>query len=109
MRSVSPSSRSRSTNAAPTGVGASRLYEFSRILDVPVSFFFDELPAELKTHKGRMARGLRDQDQTPIETDPLTRRETLELVRAFYRITDPRVRRRVFELTKTLAKAGGKS
>ena len=90
-------------------VGASRLYEFSRILDVPVSFFFDELPAELKTHKGRMARGLQDQSQKPLETDPLTRRETLELVRAYYRITDPRVRRHVFDLTKALAKAGGKS
>lgn len=90
-------------------VGASRLYEFSRILDVPISFFFDELPAELKTYKGRMARGLQDQDQMPIETDPLARRETLELVRAYYRITNPRVRRRVFELTKALAKAEGKS
>lgn len=90
-------------------VGASRLYEFSRILDVPVSFFFDELPTELKTHKGRMARGLQDQDQEPLETDPLTRRETLELVRAYYRIKNPRVRRRVFELTKTLAKTNEKS
>jgi transcriptional regulator with XRE-family HTH domain len=90
-------------------VGASRLYEFSRILDVPISFFFDELPAELKTYKGRMARGLQDQDQTPVETDPLARRETLELVRAYYRITNSRVRRRVFELTKSLAKAEGKS
>ena len=35
----------------------------------------------------------------------MTRRETLELVRAYYRIRDPSVRRRVFELTKTLAKA----
>ncbi len=90
-------------------VGASRLYEFSRILDVPISYFFDELPAELKTYKGRMARGLRDQGQAPLDTDPLTRRETLELVRAYYRITNPRVRLRVFELTKALAKAGGKS
>ncbi|MBT7505658.1 MAG: transcriptional regulator, partial [Rhodospirillales bacterium] len=33
------------------------------------------------------------------------RRETLELVRAYYKITDPKVRKRMFELTKTLAKA----
>ncbi len=89
-------------------VGASRLYEFSRILDVPISYFFDQLPAKLKTHKGRMARGLQDQSQKPLDTDPLTRRETLELVRGYYRITDPRVRRRVFYLTKALAKTGGK-
>ena len=36
----------------------------------------------------------------------MAKRETLELVRAYYRITDPRVRKRVFELTKSLAKAG---
>ena len=38
--------------------------------------------------------------------DPLARRETLELVRAYYRIEDPAARKRVFELTKAVAKAG---
>ena len=38
----------------------------------------------------------------PFEGDPLARRETLELVRAYYRITDPAVRRRLFELVKSL-------
>jgi hypothetical protein len=40
------------------------------------------------------------------ERDPLTRRETLELVRAYYRITDPAVRRRLAELVKSVAKSG---
>jgi hypothetical protein len=35
----------------------------------------------------------------------MAKRETLELVRAYYRITDPRVRKRVFELTKAVATA----
>ncbi len=34
-------------------------------------------------------------------------RETLELVRAYYKVADPQVRRRLFELTKALAKAPG--
>jgi hypothetical protein len=38
-----------------------------------------------------------------FQRDPLAKRETLELVRAYYRITDPRVRKRVFELTKSIA------
>lgn len=83
-------------------IGASRLFEFSRLLDVPVSYFFEELPGDLRTHEGRMAAGLRDQDQDTLEPDPMARRETLELVRAYYRISDPRVRRRLFELTKAL-------
>ncbi|MBT4888926.1 MAG: helix-turn-helix domain-containing protein [Rhodospirillales bacterium] len=86
-------------------IGASRIYELSRILDVPVSFFFDDMPTELKTHEGRFAAGLRDKEQGTYEADPLARRETLELVRAYYKISDPRVRKRLFELTKTLAKS----
>jgi hypothetical protein len=35
----------------------------------------------------------------------MAKRETLELVRAYYKITDPAVRKRVFELTKSLGKS----
>ncbi len=84
-------------------VSASRLYEFSKILDVPVSYFFEEMPGDLETHAGRLKAGLRDHDQDEIERDPLVKRETLELVRAYYRIESPRVRKRVFELAKALA------
>ncbi len=83
-------------------IGASRLFEFSRILEVPVSFFFDDMPEGQAVVDGRIAWGLADQPQAPLEPDPLTRRETLELVRAYYRIGDPSVRRRLFELTKSL-------
>ena len=38
------------------------------------------------------------------EQDPLAERETLEFVRAYYKIEDPAVRKRVFELTKAVAK-----
>jgi transcriptional regulator with XRE-family HTH domain len=82
-------------------IGASRLFEFSRILDVPVSFFFDDM-SERVTSGSPDAMGLADQAQSPIEPDPLTRRETLELVRAYYRIADPHVRKRLFELAKSL-------
>jgi transcriptional regulator with XRE-family HTH domain len=83
-------------------IGASRLFEFSRILDVPVSFFFDDMAERLKVGEGQGAIALADQPQSPLEPDPLTRRETLELVRAYYRIVDPQVRKRLFELAKSL-------
>ena len=41
------------------------------------------------------------------EPDPLAKRETLELMRAYYRIADPGVRRRIFNLIKALAKVAG--
>jgi len=40
--------------------------------------------------------------QDGFTDDALNRRETLELVRAYYRITDPAVRKRVFELIKSM-------
>jgi hypothetical protein len=41
--------------------------------------------------------------QNGLEDDSMNKRETLELVRAYYRITDPAVRKRVFDLIKSLA------
>ena len=41
------------------------------------------------------------------KADPLAKRETLEFVRAYYKIKDPAVRKRVFELTKAVSKAVG--
>lgn len=83
-------------------IGASRLFEFSRILDVPVSFFFDDMAERARGGQGLVAMGLADQPPPSLEPDPLTRRETLELVRAYYRISDPQVRKRLFELAKSL-------
>jgi transcriptional regulator with XRE-family HTH domain len=85
-------------------IGASRLHQISRILDVPVSYFFEDLSAEVLSRPISRAAGL-GETSVEFKHDPMAKRETLELVRAYYRITDPRVRRRVFELTKTLGKA----
>lgn len=87
-------------------IGSSRLWELSQVLDVPVSFFFEEMPAEVaKTPPGHVPTALQEGDAPEYEADPLTKRETLELVRAYYKIRSPRVRKRVFELAKALAKA----
>lgn len=86
-------------------VGASRLFDLSRVLDVPISFFFDDMPDSLASSFGglssRRSSVLADA-QDPFGDDTLSRRETLELVRAYYRITDPAVRKRVFDLIKSM-------
>lgn len=84
-------------------IGASRLFELSRVLDVPVSFFFDDMPSETAMRSSRSHAG---EDDAPIDLDPMAKRETLELVRAYYRIGESGVRKKVFELTKALARAG---
>ena len=86
-------------------IGASRLFQLSRILDVPISFFFEDIPANLRTAEDQVTMGLREREKKTLEPDPLARRETLELVRAYYRIFNPKVRKRLFELTKSLANA----
>jgi len=87
-------------------VGASRLFDLSRVLDVPVSFFFDDMPDGVSKQSPRLINaGLADDPGEVPSADPMTKRETLELVRAYYRINDPLVRRRIFDLAKVLAKA----
>ncbi len=86
-------------------IGASRLYQLSKVLDVPVSFFFDDMPDEV-AGETTPAQGMAEAEGPAYEADTLAKRETLELVRAYYRIRSPKVRKRVFELAKALAKSG---
>ena len=89
-------------------VGASRLYDLSRVLDVPISFFFDDMPdgsGQGNGHTTHVAGFAERGDFGGHGDDPLAKRETLELVRAYYRITDPSVRKRVFDLIKSMGPA----
>lgn len=79
-------------------IGSSRLFQLSKILDVPVSFFFDEMAPETT----RKADGMAEGNKQVFEVDKLSRRETLELVRAYYKITDPSVRKKIFEMVKAV-------
>jgi transcriptional regulator with XRE-family HTH domain len=90
-------------------IGSSRLFELGQILNVPVSFFFDDMADASRPLPGAAPMpglaedGARFQHEVEDEDLPLDRRETLELIRAYYRIGDPAVRKRLFELTKALA------
>ncbi|HTH18260.1 MAG TPA: helix-turn-helix transcriptional regulator [Magnetospirillum sp.] len=71
-------------------VSASRLYYIAESLDVPVSFFFDDMPRD---------GDLVEAPRASIEPD----RELLELTRNYRSITDFEVRRGIYELVKRLA------
>lgn len=80
-------------------IGASRLYQLAQVLDVPVAFFFDGLTRDEPVR----AKALAQPAQEGFDSgDHLTRRETLELVRAYYRITSPELRKRLFDLIKAV-------
>ncbi|MEH6402386.1 MAG: helix-turn-helix transcriptional regulator [Sneathiella sp.] len=78
-------------------VGASRLFQISQALDVPPSFFFDDMPSELSP----TFSGLQEETE-PFEQQHLSKRETLELVRAYYKIPDEEIRKRIFDLIKAV-------
>ena len=91
---------------AANRISASRLYHLSRVMDVPVSFFYDDLdPVRAPAIPG----GFAEPPAEAFESDPLRKRETVELVEAYFSITEPAVRRRLFELAKVLAADGDRA
>ena len=79
-------------------IGSSRLYQISQALDVPISYFFDDMTAETS---GKRAPGLAK--SAGFEGDPLANLETIRLVRAYYRIPNLHLRNQVRKLVKALA------
>jgi len=80
-------------------VGASRLQAIASILSTPVSFFFEGAPEEDdEGGVGKLA-----EDSTPYVADFLSSSEGIQLNRAFVKISDPKIRRKVLELVKALA------
>lgn len=78
---------------------ASRLFELAQALGVPVDYFFESMP-ELPGAKRYAASG------TSADTDLPTlmgERDTLILVRAYHRIANDDVRRRLIDLVKSLS------
>ncbi|MCB1423937.1 MAG: helix-turn-helix transcriptional regulator [Nitratireductor sp.] len=79
-------------------VGASRLQEISRILNTPVAFFFEGAPGQ-ESGEG----GFEEASSTNYVVDFLSSSEGLQLNRAFVKIEDPKVRKKLVELAKALA------
>ncbi len=89
-------------------ISASRLFDLSRVLDVPIEYFFGDMPVEVA---GGLAGKKRSKAKKPpsYEPDPMAKRETLELVRAYYKIEDVDVRNRLREMVKALGAAASRS
>lgn len=89
-------------------VSASRLFDLSRVLDVPISFFFDDMPETLAANSAASQGSVGSSDvQSLFGHDTMSRQETLELVRAYYRVSDPAQRRKLFEFIKSLGPTEG--
>ena len=75
---------------------------------MPVEFFFEDMSAEVAASSSSQSRG-RAKAPPGYERGPLARRETLELVRAYYKITDPEIRKHLLAMTKAAGAAASKS
>jgi transcriptional regulator with XRE-family HTH domain len=84
-------------------MGASRLYQVSCVLEVPVEFFFEGFSLNDLADADR-AMSLSEGPASPYEA-PELKRESIELVRIYQRIGDSAVRRRLFDLARAVADA----
>lgn len=88
-------------------IGASRLYAIAELLGVEVSYFFDDLPDEPGVTLPPVLTG--HETGGALDVNALNKRETLELVRTYYRIKDTAVRDRLREFVGALAETRGDS
>ena len=85
-------------------ISASRLWDISQILDVQISYFFDDMTDDtMRSSPRRVSRGENTDFDDDNVRDTMARRETLELVRTYYSIESSKVRKRISEMVKSLA------
>ncbi|KAB2850988.1 MAG: helix-turn-helix transcriptional regulator [Hyphomicrobiaceae bacterium] len=87
-------------------IGASRLFELAKVLQVPVQFFYDGAPSSKSSETpAHTVPGLAEAQGENYIVEFLNTRDGLELNRAFMRIADAKVRRAVVELVRSLSGA----
>ena len=80
-------------------MSASRLAAMAKILVVPISYFFADLQSD----------GAELSVEDKMWREQLQRPETIELIRLYYAISNPEIRRQFLEMTKSAAEGGALS
>ncbi len=83
-------------------VSASRLFELARVFDVPIEHFFEDMAPEVAASSLAAKKRGKAKKLPSHEPDPLVKRETMILVRAYYKIEDANVRKGLYEMAKAL-------
>jgi len=83
-------------------IGASRLQHIARVLTVPVSFFFEDAPGSVSTEAAG-TDGMAESPSANYVVDFLSSSEGIQLNKAFIRIKDAKLRRKVIELVRAMA------
>ncbi|HCY55393.1 MAG TPA: transcriptional regulator [Oceanicaulis sp.] len=82
-------------------IGAGRLYELARALEVPVGYFYEDFDQAVDPSK-------RSEEEATIISAFVGSREGVQLAQAFNRIEDPKIRRHLLKLAGSLGDAPGK-
>ncbi|MBX3524435.1 MAG: helix-turn-helix transcriptional regulator [Xanthobacteraceae bacterium] len=80
-------------------IGASRLHQIANILSVPVAFFYDDMPG------GEAAAGFGESGNPVYVSEFMSSPEGLALAKAFMKIADPKLRRRIVDLVEAMVAA----
>ncbi|MBB4266666.1 helix-turn-helix domain-containing protein [Roseospira visakhapatnamensis] len=89
-------------------ISASRLFDVSRFLNVPVSYFFEDLTEDAVAARDEEVKVTFANASDPIpgiEDDPMKRTESLELIQTYWRLPTDTVRGRVLEMLKSLVRS----
>ena len=89
-------------------VSASRLFDVARVLGVEISFFFEDINKDVTANRPTQnlpeQAGLSDVAMPSYEQDPLSRNETLELVRPYWKLPSTDMRKHVLDLLRSMGK-----
>lgn len=91
-------------------VGASRLWDIGKVLEVPISFFYEDMDKSVASQSPRMfslpdaqPSYLLDNEFKEI-SDPMQREESIELVKAYYKIPNRKAAKQMYDLMQTMSK-----
>lgn len=92
-------------------VGASRLWDISKVLETPISFFYEDMDKEVANQSPRTfsitneADLILAEDNEEFNADPMLRQETIELVKAYYKIPNRKAAKYLYDLIITMSKS----
>ena len=85
-------------------ISASRLWDISKVLGVPVGFFYEEIDDETDAQSPR-PKNDDEEYLKELTNDPMQREETLQLVRAYYKIHNRTLAKNILNVIETASKS----
>lgn len=86
-------------------ISAGRLYQFSKILDVPIAYFYDQFAGKSRF---KATLGMADNDQEEFTVgDLMQNKETIDLIRAYYTIDNPEIRKDIMKFIRSMGNRMG--